>query len=442
MRTLASRRIALGCSLLWLVVAIPAGGQQPGAPAHESYPFPIAHGLAAQLAAVEPDGILRLVPAAIAPLPAGDNWLATEGHYLIASPRLLPGLKAASASGPLDGLVRVEVTEVLEKNALTARVEAEASKMLKPGDVVILVRPARMTTARIRALPAVIPLLKEDDPRAPQGLLAGLAEARRAARLSQSVNNLKQIGLALANFETAYGQFPPAVAFGPDGKPWHSWRVLILPFLDQGRLFNLYDFGQPWDSPRNRVLIDQMPAIYRDPQNGDAADSHAHYAALVGEKTAFPSRGARFTINNGVPSSDLYKGVPLSQVTDGTSITMAIAPVDPGRKIPWTKPEDISVDRGFRGLGLPGGIFTPGRIGGAAVAPVVFLDGSVRLLTDQVDLATLHNLSTINGGEAVFPHQLAGPPSGPRSRTGPGLQLHLIRDGKTVFAMIGPTSAP
>ena len=61
------------------------------------------------------------------------------------------------------------------------------------------------------------------------------------------MNNLKQIGLAFHNYADAYRSFPPAVIYGPDGKPWHSWRVLLLPFLEQQPLYEQYDFSQPWD---------------------------------------------------------------------------------------------------------------------------------------------------------------------------------------------------
>jgi hypothetical protein len=259
--------------------------------------------------------------------------------------------------------------------------------------------------------------------------------------LNQSITNLKQIGLGLHNFHSAFASYPPAIVFGPDGKPWHSWRVLILPYLGEMRLYNRYDFTQPWDSPKNRVLIDQMPSVYRDPQNGEATDSTTHYAALVGEKTAFPPQGSRITIAKGAASGDLFKGVPLLRVTDGTSNTMAIAPVDPARKIPWTKPEDITVGEDFPGLGRPGGIFTPARIGGIGVAPVLFLDGSARSLSDQIDLATLRALTTIRGGEIIAPNKVVGPHFTPNSGYGPVRRLHLIRDGKTVSAMIGPYSA-
>jgi hypothetical protein len=442
MHSSSSRRIASVCCLLWPGLwawpPAPARGQEARAAPEEIYALAMPQWVPVRVESVGPDGTTRLVPPAARPPAAADLWTATEGYFLFVSPQLLGDIGHRPAPRPLGYLVRVEVTDVGEGQALTARSGPEAATALKAGDVGLLVRPGRMTTARMRALPAIIPLLKEGDPRAPRALSAGLAEARRAARLNQSMTNLRQIGLALHNFQTAYGQFPPAVVYGPDGRPWHSWRVLILPLLDQRQLFNQYDFTQPWDSPKNRAILNEMPAVYRDPQNGEEAGSSTHYAALVGERTAFSSRGSRLTIANGTASSDLFKGISLSRITDGTSNTIAIAPVDPARKIPWTKPEDIAVGRDFPGLGRPGGIFTPTRIAGDGVAPVLFLDGSVRLLSERTDLATLRALTSMNGGEIIDHRKIIDPPSARRPGMIPVRVLYLIGEGKDVSAMIGP----
>ncbi len=338
----------------------------------------------------------------------------------------------------LDKLVRIVVTDVGEQHRLTAKSGPEAAETLKEGDIVILMRPGRMTTSQIRSLPDVIPLMKGDEAKAPKSLVDSLARGRQEANLSQSINNLKQIGLAMHNFHAATNSFPPAVVFGPDGKPWHSWRVLILPYLAETQLFNAYDFTQPWDGPKNRPLIDRMPSVYRDPQNGDEPGTATHYAALVGEHTVFPPGGSRITITNGVASNDLYKGVGIASILDGTSNTIGIVPVDPARKIPWTKPEDIAVGDNFPGVGQPGGIFTPSQIDGVGVAPTLFLDGSVRTISARIDVATLRALTTIRGGEIINSSNITGPPNFRRPLTNGLPLLHLIRDGNKVSAIIEP----
>ena len=85
---------------------------------------------------------------------------------------------------------------------------------------------------------------------------------------ARHVGNLKRIGLALVNFQSAEGQLPPAAITGKDGRPLLSWRVAILPYLEDydGRscddLFKAFHRDEPWDSPHNKALLERMPAVY------------------------------------------------------------------------------------------------------------------------------------------------------------------------------------
>ena len=92
----------------------------------------------------------------------------------------------------------------------------------------------------------------------------------------------ERIGLALHQFQDAHNFWPPAVLVGPDGKPWHSWRVLLLPLLGHRDLFDQYDFSQPWDSAKNLRLLDKMPAVFHDPIYGDKLGHFTNYAAVLG----------------------------------------------------------------------------------------------------------------------------------------------------------------
>ncbi len=422
MRHLARRCVLLGlCSM---VLATPSPAQEAGAPKVEIYPLPRSMFEAVRVAAVEADGTIRLeaVPDS-SPFPSAEFPQRTEGHYLLIAPPVRPVGVARDGVRPIDGVVRVEVVEIGAKGSLKAKAEPEAARVLKAGDVVAMIRPAFMTTAAIRSMPAVTPLLKENDPRVPSQVAEGLARTRQMNGLARSMNNLRQIGLALHNFHSANNNFPPAVVYGPDGKPWHSWRVLILGYIEELELFNQYDFTQPWDSPKNRLLLDKMPAVYRDPLSSEKTGSNTHYAVLVGEVAMFSAKGSSFKIVNGAASDGMYRGRSLTEVRDGTSYTIAIAPVDPARKIPWTKPEDIEVGADFPAVGKPGGIFTPARIGGVGLAPVLFADGSAHLLSDQVALATVRALTTIRGREIIDLSKLApagigtGPPPASRCST-------------------------
>ena len=63
-----------------------------------------------------------------------------------------------------------------------------------------------------------------------------------------------------------YGVLPPAYVADASGRPMHSWRVLILPFLDQQSLYNQYDFREPWDGPHNIKLLDKHALLLRLPE--------------------------------------------------------------------------------------------------------------------------------------------------------------------------------
>ena len=147
-----------------------------------------------------------------------------------------------------------------------------------------------------------------------------------AARRAQSINNLKQIGLALHNFHSANSHFPADIR-GKDGKPLLSWRVQILPFLEQPELFNDLQLDEPWDSPHNKALLERMPAVFAVP-NSPGEPGMTFYRGFTGTGTLFDPK---------VP-----EGVGIETITDGTSNTIAV--VEAKEAVPWTKPDsDISV---------------------------------------------------------------------------------------------------
>ena len=100
-------------------------------------------------------------------------------------------------------------------------------------------------------------------------LLPGGASRREAARRSQSMNNMKNIMLALLNYESARKAFPAHANYSADGKPFLSWRVHVLPFnLEQQALYDQFHLDEPWDSEHNKTLIARMPEFYLDPSSG------------------------------------------------------------------------------------------------------------------------------------------------------------------------------
>jgi prepilin-type processing-associated H-X9-DG protein len=208
-------------------------------------------------------------------------------------------------------------------------------------------------------------------------LLPAVQSAREAARRSQCMNNLKQIGLAMHMYHDRYNMFPPAYVADASGKPMHSWRVLILPFLDQQSLYNEYDFSEPWDGPNNSRLLTRMPRVFACPSDPNAASTTTDYAGVLGEHCVF--RGAQ--------------PVTIANITDGTSNTVLVGEAA-GAKIPWMKPDDIDITK-HPALGDPDG-FSGNHPGG-----VIFLlcDGSVRFISQSVDPQTLKALFSRDGNE-------------------------------------------
>lgn len=153
-----------------------------------------------------------------------------------------------------------------------------------------------------------------------------VAEPIEVSRSYQCRNNLKTISLALHAYHERYGSFPPAFIADSTGRPIHSWRVLILPFLEQEALYDQYDFREPWDGPHNIRLLARRPQVFACPSRLPAPRDVTSYVAITGPGTMF--RGAR--------------AVKVPEVTDGTNNTLMIAETA-NVAIPWTAPTDVDL---------------------------------------------------------------------------------------------------
>ena len=123
------------------------------------------------------------------------------------------------------------------------------------------------------------------------GLLAGLLapaiqQARDAARRTQCANNLKLIGLGMFSHRTARQSFPDAAIKSKDGKPLLSWRVAILPYIDQKPLYDKFKLDEPWDSPTNKALIELIPPSYVCP-GGELQKGKTTYRLISAGKSAY-----------------------------------------------------------------------------------------------------------------------------------------------------------
>jgi prepilin-type processing-associated H-X9-DG protein len=214
-------------------------------------------------------------------------------------------------------------------------------------------------------------------------LLPAVQASREAARRAQSVNNLKQIGLAMHNFLSVQNHFPGPIR-DKDGKPVLSWRVAILPFLEQQALFNEFKQDEPWDSPHNKALLERMPDVFAVP-GARAEPGLTFYRGFSGKSTLFDETNKA--------------GVGIATVTDGTSNTLGA--VEAKEAVPWTKPDsDIPFDPDMRAAEDPKLLAQMGEhFSGGFNA--LFLDGSVHFIKKTVSPAVLRALITRDRGEVV-----------------------------------------
>ncbi len=159
----------------------------------------------------------------------------------------------------------------------------------------------------------------------------------------------------------------------------HSWRVLLLSFLEQQELFQQYDFSEPWDGPNNRKLADRMPQLFCFPGTHQPGNTMTNYFAVIGPRTAWPGS----------------KKVILKDVKDGSSNTILIVESQSAR-IHWMEPRDLSFETVNMEKSDPAGVNSP--YGPPAVA---MLDGAVQSLNLGLKPATLRAMLTIDGGEEL-----------------------------------------
>ena len=203
-------------------------------------------------------------------------------------------------------------------------------------------------------------------------LFGALTEARGAAQRMSSANNLKQIMIAMHNWADTYGgRFPPPVLYGKDGKGKvpHSWRVALLPYLEQQALYDQYHFDEPWDSPANKEVLAKMPAVFRHPSEDEKSTNASYYLLR-------PDRLTDERPEGGFPTAfSKTSGVRFADILDGTSNTIAV--IEAKRDIPWTKPDDIVFDPAF----AKPAIDSYSKEGFQAA----FCDGAVKFISNKVE---------------------------------------------------------
>lgn len=208
-------------------------------------------------------------------------------------------------------------------------------------------------------------------------LLPAQRVSREAARRSQCRNNLRQIGMALANYQETFGSLPPAQTVDANGRVLHSWRTLLLPNLELEPLYRQVDLTHPWDHARNRTAHDTVVPLFRCPSSFDPTTC-TNYLGIVTESSCLRLRGV------------LSKG----EFTDDPKTTALLIEVADGLAVPWMSPFDATDEmmQAFR----PDAKET--HAGGRHIA---LADGSVRWLSQSMAPKILRALCTVNGGETI-----------------------------------------
>ncbi|MEX0938437.1 MAG: DUF1559 domain-containing protein [Pirellulales bacterium] len=211
-----------------------------------------------------------------------------------------------------------------------------------------------------------------------QAFAEPVAAARAAAQRTICTNNLKQLALGMVNHESRYGVFPRPANRGEDGKPLLSWRVHILPFIDEDALYGEFHLDEPWESEHNRKLIPRMPKFYACPVVGATSEGKTTYQVLRHPDSAFPGD----------------QDIKYSDIHDGARQTILIVEVAPENAVIWTKPDDLELDleNPLEGLGF--GIHGPGFT-------CVHCEGSGHFHPQTTDPSVLKALFTRAGGEPV-----------------------------------------
>lgn len=207
-------------------------------------------------------------------------------------------------------------------------------------------------------------------------LLPAVQAARQAARRMQSSNNIKQIMLSMHNYHATYNELPASAIADEDGNPLLSWRVALLPFMEEQELYDQFKLDEPWDSEHNLALAQQIPSVCES-VGMPVEPGHTIYQAVVGDTTGLkPMQRTHFR-----------------NFLDGLSNSILILETNPEQAVLWTKPEDLAIDldEPLNGLGQ---VWQGGFHVGMG-------DGAVKFISEQIDHDLFRKLLTRAGNERV-----------------------------------------
>jgi len=215
-------------------------------------------------------------------------------------------------------------------------------------------------------------------PVAVTALMPSVGGVRTAASATQSSNNLRQLGLACLNYESAFMEFPRDVAAkNEDADHRFSWRVHILPFIEENNLYSQIHFDEPWDSEHNKTLHAQMPKCFRSPSS-NAEPGMTVYRGFKG---------------NGILGGDDEGAIGFANIIDGSSNTILAMEVDDKLATPWMKPGGMDIDK----------VVVEEIFGNHKFANAVYGDCHTNRIPSTVDEEDFRNLMRRDDGNVVDP---------------------------------------
>lgn len=212
-------------------------------------------------------------------------------------------------------------------------------------------------------------------------LLPAVQSPPAGGRRASCANNLRNISLALWQYHDIHGTFPPAYIADKNGRPMHSWRVLLLPYLDQRSVYQQYRFDEPWDGPNNSAMALAVGRLryYECPSSN--CNGETNYVAIVGSQTIWPGS----------------KTTKMVDIKDGAANTIMLVETH-NSGIHWMEPRDLDISDIARGINPPLGTgISSGHIHG--VANVAFADAMVKAIDSKASPKALRAALTIAGGE-------------------------------------------
>lgn len=245
-------------------------------------------------------------------------------------------------------------------------------------------------------------------------LYVAIQGAREAALASVCHGPLNQMQVALANYHAYYGRFPPAYLADADGRPMHSWRVLILPYIEEQELYDAYNFDEPWNGLNNSKLADKMPRMFHM-RSEPPSSSMTNVVAIVGPGTAFPGS----------------KSTRMEDFTDGSGNTILLAEVADSN-FHWLEPRDLHVDEMSFTVNDPS---RPSISSSRRRGPYVVFADSIRVhwISPSLRPEMLKALTTIAGSEQLYIAEiddvgLTSPAPGPATDA----KLKQLRDSRKI----------